>query len=398
MGIRSWLDRNSNLYYRLCCFVLFFVAASASFAGFYEKSHFREAGVRGDWYETGFEQMLNGTAKRPYIYRRFLPDTINWIDSATPQRFKDYLYRHQASGLDAYLIAITSSPTAQNKVYFYRYQVMYMMTFGFVLLSVYAMYLVCRAMALPPPAAVLTAVLFILLMPYFQLPAGFSYDYVELVLMCVSVTIALKFEWYWLLPVAALGAWNKESFLLFVLCLYPFVRQRNSRRATIVAITTLVLLCGGIYLCMRMRYGHNAGMNVVPQFNDQMEDFRYPRRFLWLMDETYGLRVLRVDALLPIALIVWTVWRGWKKLSHATRLHAKIAAAINLPLFILFCTPGEIRDLSLLYVTFILIMALNLNEWIEMTQKIAPAQAKTERTRMQSLDTDDTRKEAVHSS
>ncbi len=85
--------------------------------------------------------------------------------------------------------------------------------------------------------------------------------------------------------------------------------------------------------------------------------------------------------------------------SPTVKLHAKIAAVINFPLFILFCTPGEMRDLSLLYLTFILIMALNLNEWIEIAQKSVPTGTNSERWLAQSLDTaDDTRKEAVHSS
>lgn len=372
MGIRSWLDRNSRLYYNVCLFVLFFVAASASFAGFYDKSHFREANVRGDWYETSFEAMVDGTAYKPYIYRRLLPDTLNLIDAATPRKFKDYLFVHQGSGLDAYLIAIASSPSAQNKAYFYRYQLLYLITFGFVLLSTYAMYLVCRVMCVPPAASALAAVLFILLLPYFQLPSGFAYDFVELTLMCVAVWMAVKFEWYWLIPLAALAEWNKESFLFFIPCLYPFMRQRNSRSATFAGSAVLLLLCGTLYLFVRMHFAHNPGTSVIPQYMDQLAEFKYVRNFFWPNDETYGLRVPRVYGVLPIALIAWTVWRGWKKLSPAVKLHAKIAAAINFPLFALFCTPAEIRDLSLLYVTFVLIMAVCLNQWIESTQKSAP--------------------------
>jgi hypothetical protein len=32
---------------------------------------------------------------------------------------------------------------------------------------------------------------------------------------------------------------------------------------------------------------------------------------------------------------------------------------------LLFCEPGEFRDLSLLLITFVLILAFNLQEWIE---------------------------------
>ncbi|MGB6191413.1 MAG: hypothetical protein WBF42_03020 [Terracidiphilus sp.] len=371
MGIRSWLDRNSKLYYNLCLFVLFFVAASASFTGFYDKSHFREAGVRGDWYETSFEAMVDGTAHKPYIYRRLLPDTLNLIDAATPRKFKDYLFVHQKSGLDACLIAIASSPTAQNKAYFYRYQLLYLITFGFVLLSTYAMYMVCRVMSVPPAASAFAAVLFIMLMPYFQLPSGFAYDFVELALMCLAVWMAVKFEWYWLIPIVALAEWNKESFLFFIPCLYPLMRRRNSKAATFAGSAVLLLLCGALYLSVRIHFAHNEGTSVIPQYMDQLGEFRNFKSFFWPMDETYGVRVPRVYGVLPIALIVWTVWRGWKKLSPAVKLHAKIAAAINFPLFALFCTPAEIRDLSLLYVTFVLIMAVGFNEWIESAQKSA---------------------------
>ena len=43
--------------------------------------------------------------------------------------------------------------------------------------------------------------------------------------------------------------------------------------------------------------------------------------------------------------------------------HAQIAAAINLPLYVLFCAPGELRNLSMLYVVLLVVLATNLEEW-----------------------------------
>jgi hypothetical protein len=37
--------------------------------------------------------------------------------------------------------------------------------------------------------------------------------------------------------------------------------------------------------------------------------------------------------------------------------------ALNFPLFLLFCAPGELRDLSMLYVTLLLLVAASLAEW-----------------------------------
>ena len=70
--------------------------------------------------------------------------------------------------------------------------------------------------------------------------------------------------------------------------------------------------------------------------------------------------MFRAFTLIPLALLVWTVWRGWKLLPKPFQRHGQIAAAINLPLFFLFCQPGEMRDLSMLYIVFLLLLAMNI--------------------------------------
>ena len=81
--------------------------------------------------------------------------------------------------------------------------------------------------------------------------------------------IALRFDWWWLLPVAALGAWNKESFLFFMPTLYPFLRQRaSSRLLATVTVATLTVVCGLVYLHMRTRFAHNPGSTAIMQWKD----------------------------------------------------------------------------------------------------------------------------------
>jgi hypothetical protein len=56
---------------------------------------------------------------------------------------------------------------------------------------------------------------------------------------------------------------------------------------------------------------------------------------------------------------VWLLVRsGWGRLTPAFQQHALIALAINLPLFIVFCYPGEIRNLSLMWVTLAMLIAI----------------------------------------
>jgi hypothetical protein len=87
----------TNLYHRLCCLLLFFVAASASFQGSYTKWHFREAGVLyggGNTPDRRFDlgELITGTAERPFVYRQMLPTLANWIDRATPTGIKERAY------------------------------------------------------------------------------------------------------------------------------------------------------------------------------------------------------------------------------------------------------------------------------------------------------------------
>ena len=360
----------ARIYYRACCFVLFLVAASVSFNGYYQKWHFAEADVPGDHSRAAFEAMVDGTAYRPYVYRQLVPAAANWIDGLVPEAAKSRLFALQGSGEDAFLYTISNSPTANDPKYFFRYLTMYILTFLFTQLAVCAMYLVCRAVEMPPVAAVFAPVIVILLLPYIMSNGGFFYDYVELAFLMLAVWMALKFEWWWLFPVAALGTWNKESFLLIVLTLYPLFRLRHSRLGALVGVSVLCCVCLAVYYALRVRFAHNPGGTVEVWWLDQLRYFMHPREWLFATEETYGLRLLKAYTLLPMTLLVWTVWRGWTFLPPAIRQHGKIAAIINIPLYFFFCSPGELRDLSMLYVVFLLVVAANLREW---AKSVAPA-------------------------
>jgi len=354
----------TRLYFRLCCFVVYFAVASASFSGYYNKWHFGESDVSGEDTRFHFEMMLDGTAYRPYVYRQLLPAAVNWIDRVVPLSFKTWAYGHQSLGTETAQEAFFDSPTAENPVYFFRYLLLYLATFGFALLALYAMHLVCRAMHVPLPAAVVAPAIVILLVPYLQSSGGYFYDYPELAFFALAALVALKFDWWWILPVAALGTWNKESFLFFVPTLYPFLRRKRSRLGAGLGIGALCLACIAVHFPMALRFAHNAGSVLEVHWRDQIEYLLHPRNLLFGAEKTYGVQTLKAYTLGPMLLLVWTVWRAWPYLPRTVQRHAQIAAAINLPLYFFFCWPGELRDLSLLYIVFLLMLASNLDAWI----------------------------------
>jgi hypothetical protein len=352
---------SSRLYRRVLCFVLFFAAASASFSGFYQKWHFAEADVQGEDAGAGIQEMLDGTANRPSVYRQLLPMTADWMDRRVPQSAKTWVENRQASDDDKLIDAVSDSPTANDPHYSFRYVVLYVGTFLFALLAVNAMYLVCRALAVPWPIAVTAPVIVILLLPYLMTQGGFSYDYSELAFFALAVWVALRFRWWWLIPITVLGTWNKETFLLFVVTLYPLLRLRYTRREAMARVAALAAISLAVLVPIHLHFAHNPGGDAGVGWRGQLGFLFDVHNFFFATEETYGVRMLSASTVLPLALMVWTAVRGWRLLPRAMQRHAGIAAAINLPLYLVFCNPGELRNLSLLSIAALMLIAVNLN-------------------------------------
>ena len=161
-----------------------------------------------------------------------------------------------------------------------------------------------------------------------------------------------------MLPLVAVATWNKESFLLIIPTLFPILRQKSSRVSALIGTGALALASAGVYFNLRLRFQGNPGGTVLHEWRDQLRFLAHPLNFLrW--EKTYGIPAFKAFTLIPLILIVWTAFRGWRRLPLEIQRHGQIAALINFPLFFLFCAPGEIRDLSLLYIVFLLLLAAN---------------------------------------
>lgn len=351
--------RNTWIYQRVCLFILFVLVSASAFSAFYEKWHFREQGSRGTDLIAEFDRMIDGTANRPYVYRQLLPATANWMVRTLPVEAIDRHISVRARD------KISDALNLRGKKYPVQYVIIYIATYLSALLATIVLYCVCRAAKLPEPAAAFTSVVFMLIFPLVGVKGGYFFDFPELLFMALAAWVALEFEWWWIIPVAALGTWNKESFLLFMITLYPLFRRRYSRMTSLVGVGVLVLVCVAVYLPLRLTYAHNPGGTVEWHLQDHVTFLLHPFLVDNLIDRTYDLMFPAFSSLIPFALLVWTVWRGWPLLPRWAKEHAQIAAAINVPLYLLFCMPGEFRDLSLLFISFLLILAVNLQQWIE---------------------------------
>ena len=72
---------------------------------------------------------------------------------------------------------------------------------------------------------------------------------------------------------------------------------------------------------------------------------------------------------LYVILVAWLMKSAWSKLSLTWKYHLGLAALINIPLYLLFCAPGELRNLSMLFISFMVSLAVYLNEVIISVQR-----------------------------
>src|SRR5277367_1107854 len=175
----SWRSLQLKLYYRVCCLALFFVAAAASFNGYYTKWQFREAGTAQFMANASFDSMVDGTAVRPYVYRQLLPMLANWVDHRVPARIVDRLFTAPGGGPTLFTHFI-DSPLAQNRTWFLRYWIIYILVFLSAWIAVFALFQAGRAAGFSGASSALAAIALILVMPYFLTVGGYFYDYPDL--------------------------------------------------------------------------------------------------------------------------------------------------------------------------------------------------------------------------
>ncbi|HEY0161748.1 MAG TPA: hypothetical protein VGB69_03650 [Edaphobacter sp.] len=338
---------------------LFLWVVVVSFSGYYATWGFFDKPALTDHYRD-FVAIIDGTADRPYVYRRLIPSIANSAERVTPRSLQDALGKSRSRSGTPFYRAFFDSAEALNPSYSFRYFIFYAEVFLSALLAIFSAYFVCRMSEIRPLPSACAAIFLILLMPYFSIVGGGEfYDYAEVAFCALALSIALRFSWWWLVPLAVLGEWNKESFLFFVIALYPILRRSKSRVEAMLCTGVLVTLCGMVYLAIQSRFQHNPGGVVAHHFADQLRFYTHAVSIVGRPEKLYGFPVLSPHSILPLGFLGGMVWFGWKYLPLELRRHAQLAAAINLPLYLLFCSPGEIRNLSLLYMTLLLCFAHN---------------------------------------
>jgi hypothetical protein len=346
---------------------LYVLVATASFCGFFAKYAFRDDSVHDS-----MVHMLDGNADRPYVYRQLIPYTVNLVEKALPAGVEERVVGQLQQDFpkhDWLVNTYVRATDAARPAYALRYHVAYCIEFAALLAGMLMLRAVCFDLTGHEAAANLAPLAFALAMP-----AGNFWDFPELFFMALAVWLAARGKITWLVLLTPVATLNKESFLFFAVCLYPFLRERLSLRHAFAVVGVCVVAAGAVNAVMKLRYAGNPG--DVAQFNlvTNLRFLANPRNYL-LSDWTYGILLPKGFNILILFVLFTVVRVGWKRLPRAVHQHALIACAFNVPLYLLFGWGDEVRALSMLDVTAALLLCEAIAGYMGNARRGAPALA-----------------------
>lgn len=346
----------------LCAYVLM---AAAAFCGMYAKHAFGD-GDKG----TSLTAIMDGTAERPYVYRRLLPGIADIGAKVIPQRIQQRFLDHLALDSPAHnplRNTFARSTSTDDPRYALRYYIVYTLSFIALVASMFMLRAICRALIHDPMAATLAPLAFALVVP-----ASYYYDFPELFFMTVAVWFAMRGRLVWLVLLTAAATCNKESFPVFVVALYPFMRMQRSTRAALIATLACLAVGFAFNALVKLHYTGNPGQPALFNLWLNLRFIFNPRSYL-LSEWTYGILLPKgfnvIILLMLVALVSW----GWRSLPEVARRHALLAAAINVPLFVALGYTDEVRALSMLHVTATLLVCASLSGYLARAAKTLPA-------------------------
>ena len=340
---------------------VFYLVAAASFNGFFAKWAFLDISI----YEqsNSFKYIFAGTAHRPFVYRQLMIDISKGIKKLIPKDEREELTKslQEHDFIPEYYAKAKIDPSC-----LIEYHIVYFLAFFFLLISMFIWRQLLSEITGSTIAGTLTACCFALIFPILETVGGYFYDFGELLFFSSAVFFAHRGWWLPLILITPFAEYNKESFFFFVVTLFPLLMAKIGKKKAASVIALCVLISGCVYLYISSVYADNIGVPAEFQLH-----FHLQLLFnLWTYTEiVYGVFFGWGTFFLYVILVAWLMKSAWSKLSLTWKYHLGLAALINIPLYLLFCAPGELRNLSMLFISFMVSLAVYLNEVIISVQR-----------------------------
>ena len=332
--------------------IVIYIVAAASFNGFFVKWAFCDTEKK-----YSFEMMFDETAHRPFVHRQLMIDVAKGITTLIPDKPKARLETHFLKHNE---IESHYGMTKIDSRYIIEYNLVYWECFICLLAAMFLWRKIFTELTGSKIAGTLTACCFAILFPIFETVGGYFYDLGELMFFALATFFACRGNWLALIIISPFAEYNKESFLFFVLTMFPLLAVKIGNKKAAVTVIVSAFISGCVYLYVSNLYAGNPGGSTEFHLTDHIENLLHG----WTGFEiTYGVFIGQGMFLPHVLLVAWIFKNSWNNLPKQWKDHIKLAAAINIPLYLLFCADGELRNLSMLYTSFMAVISLYIKNF-----------------------------------
>jgi hypothetical protein len=299
----------------------------------------------------GLIKLMDGTAERPFVYRRLAPNIVRVAtDFALPRLpEKTIHYFEEESPLRRYRDLEGEDPWTTRKAV--AFHVAYLLTwsawFGAFIVGAAFQREVLKSSWLE---ALTTASLLMCLVPLTFVSGSYLYDGPELLLWTSTLLCAIRRQFWAVICLFALMLANKESAVLAVPALFPiFLNRYGVRRAILFGCTLAAMGCAWLVF-VRTKYAAIQG--------SPMEFWLPLNTAFWLRPTSYfrftdlfspSLPSPRGANIISLLLLLFPVRFGWHSVPSEFRWATIIMMVELVPLFLVSSFKDEIRALSLVY-------------------------------------------------
>jgi hypothetical protein len=324
---------------------LYFIIAAASFHGYFSKWAFRDVIPL-----FSLNKMLDGTADKPFVYRQLVPQIANSINKVTPNSIKEK-FAKSSKDLIGRTYAAAKLETLEPK-YMFRYAIIYIITYTSLLISMFLLREICIEISESSISGTIAPIIFALSLPFLLTRGGYFYDFFELMFFSGSFLLTLRKRIIWILPIALIATFNKESFFLFVITLIPLIRTFTSRYKLLSFVSITVFIAAIANIWIKSIYINNPGNALEYHFIDNIGFYLNPFNYLFAFEINYGLLTPKGFSIFGLLASYFIISQSWSSLKRPIKQHVLVALCINIPLFIIFCWRDELRNLSMLFISF----------------------------------------------
>jgi hypothetical protein len=312
-------------------------------------------GIRSDARRDGIWSMMEGTADRPFVFRRLAPElaraATDFADQHLPAHSVDS-YLQNSTLLKVYPPEPPMTRRQQLAIHA-AYALVWLAWLGS---AVAGAWLLCSARGSSWYTGILTSSLALCLIPVTFSNGGYVYDSFEVLLWTLLLGCLCRGWLLAALGVFALALLNKESLLALVPALYPMIARHVGTKRALMWTALFALLAAAWLAYIRHTYAASPGMAQEWSLWSNLEFWSKPSSYLkFAAMYSPALLAPRGGNVLILVLLAIPLRFGFGHVRADLRYAAVIASLALIPLFVLSGCIDETRALGPLF-PFILVI------------------------------------------